>query len=87
MTVDNHGRCVHCDFDLNGERIYTHFLKEYGGDWQKALDAASMYGADPDRGRFGKEIYVKGYDTDGNKLPPYFQCPECGEKCYQKEKE
>lgn len=83
--IDDHGKCVHCDFDLNGERIYDYFLKKYEGDCQKVLDVASMYGAVPDRGRFGKEIYVKSYDTEGNKLPPYFQCPECGEKCYQKE--
>jgi hypothetical protein len=83
MTTEDHGKCVHCGFDLNGEFIYDYFLKWYGGDWQKAQADASMYGAGPGWGRFGKEIYMKGYDSNYNKLEPYFQCPECGEKCYE----
>ena len=84
MPTNDHGKCVHCDFDLNGEFIYDSFLKEYEGDWQKALDKASQYGAGPDNGRWGKEIYIRDYDKNYKKLPPYFQCPECGEKCYEK---
>ena len=75
--MDDHGSCPHCSFDLNGEWIYEHFLKEYEGDEEKALETASMYGASKGKGRFGKEIYVKSYDKDYNKLEPYFQCPEC----------
>lgn len=82
---DEHGSCVHCGYDLNGEYIYSYFLKEKEGDEVEALASAAMFGAGPDKGRFGKEIYVKGYDTEGRKLPPYFQCPECKKKCYEKE--
>jgi len=83
MSIENHGSCVHCNYDLNGEGIYACYYIKYDGDGAKALEKASMFGASKDKGRFGKAIYVKSYDTDGNKLPPYFQCPECGEKCYE----
>lgn len=84
MPTDDHGSCVHCGFDLNGERVFDHFLKMYGGDKIKALAVASMYGCREDFGRFGKEIYTKPYDNNWNKLPPYYRCPECGENCYEK---
>lgn len=87
MATDDHGSCLHCGSDLNGERVYDHFLKEYGGDWQKALAAASMYGCRKGYGRFSKSIYVTSYDTEGNKLPKYWKCPECGERCYERNKE
>jgi hypothetical protein len=48
----------------------------------KALAVASMYGCREGFGRFGKAIYIKRYDEDYNKLPPYYKCPECGEECY-----
>lgn len=77
-----HGSCVHCGFDLNGEWIYEYFRKEYEGDHTRALEVANMYGATQEEGRFSKAIYVKPYDENYNKLPPYFKCPECGGKCY-----
>lgn len=78
---NDHGQCLHCGLDLNGEWIYGYFLKE-SGDHTEALAKASMYGAKEGYGRFGRAIYVKDYDEDYNKLPPYFKCPDCGEKCY-----
>lgn len=86
MRSNDHGSCVHCNFDLNGEMIYDYFLEKYDGDWKSALATASMYGATKTTGRFGKEIYVKFYNTDGEKLEPYFMCPECKEKCYDANK-
>lgn len=81
MATDDHGHCKNCGFDLNGERVYDYFLREYG-DPVKALATASMYGCREGFGRFGKAIYVKRYDENYNKLPPYYICPECGEECY-----
>lgn len=78
--MDDHGTCPHCSADMNGERIYDHFLKEYEGNREKALETASMYGAGETNGRFGREVYVKPYDKNYNKLKPYFQCPDCGGK-------
>jgi len=85
LSADEHGSCLHCGFNLNGERIYDYFLSKHFGDKAKASEYAEMYGAKEGYGRFGYEIYVKSYDKDYKKLEPYFQCPECSEKCYQKE--
>ena len=83
MPTNEHGECNHCGYDLNGDWIYDYFLEYYGGGTAKAEHAASMYGASKGVGRFGKAIYVKEYDEDYNKLPSYYKCPECGEKCYE----
>jgi hypothetical protein len=72
MSVDDHGSCKNCGFDLNGERIYDQFLREYDGDVVKATEAASMYGCKEGWGRFGKEVYVKGYDEKGKSLPTWW---------------
>jgi len=80
MATDDHGSCKSCGFDLNGRRVFDHFLEEYGGDRVKALDAASMYGCREGCGRFGKQILWKeGY---GDGLPFKYICPECKEECY-----
>lgn len=82
MPTNEHGKCVHCDFDLNGEWIWEVGLRMEGTE--EGADAyASCYGASKGKGRFGKEIYVKPYDENYNKLEPYYECPECGEKCYE----
>jgi rubredoxin len=81
MATDDHGSCKNCGFDLNGERVYDYFLREEG-DPVSASAVASMYGCRKDYGRFGRAIYVKGYDENYNKLPPYWKCPECGKECY-----
>jgi rubredoxin len=82
MAADNHGSCKNCGFDLNGERVYDYFLREYSGDTKKAAETASMYGCREGYGRFGKEILIKSYDKDFKKLPSKFACPECREECY-----
>jgi len=80
MSTDDHKSCKNCGFDLNGERVFDHFLKEYNGDRVKALAVASMYGCREGFGRFGKAIYVKTYTDFGKKRE--WKCPECGEECY-----
>ena len=84
MGIDDHGSCVHCGTDLNGGYIYDTFLEKYGNPVD-ALAVASMYGARKGYGKWGREIYVKNYDKDWNKLPPYYICPDCGEKCYEQD--
>ena len=81
MAADNHGQCKNCGFDLNGERVFDFFLKEYEGDKVKALAVASMYGCKEGYGRFGKEILTKTYHEDGSKSRVYI-CPECRKECY-----
>lgn len=83
MSADNHGECIHCGLDLNGERVYDHFLREYNGDETKAAYVAEQYGCRKGYGRFGKAIYMKSYDDNYNKLPSYYMCPNCKEKCYE----
>lgn len=82
VNIDDHGSCKNCGFDLNGERVYDYFLREYDGDVVKATETASMYGCKEGWGRFGKEIYVKGYDENYKSIHPWWMCPECKEECY-----
>ena len=30
MATDDHGACKNCGYNLNGPRVYDHFLEEYG---------------------------------------------------------
>lgn len=81
MATDDHGTCKNCGYDLNGERVYDHFLKEYG-DPLKALSVSSMYGCRKGHGRFGKATLVKRYDEEYSELPSKWICPECRKECY-----
>ena len=80
MDADNHGSCKNCGFDLNNERVYDYFLRQYDGDTKKAAETADRYGCKEGYGRFGKEIYVKTY-TEHGKIREYI-CPVCKERCY-----
>ena len=82
MSVNDHGSCVHCGYDLNGGYIYDSFLEKYGNHVD-ALATASMYGAKKDYGRWGKSVYVTLYDGDtyANKRK-VFMCPKCRKECY-----
>ena len=79
----DHGFCFNCGTDLNGDWIWDVGFKKFGTE-KKADAYAKAYGAVKGFGRFGREIYVKPYDENGRKLPPFFMCPDCGEKCYEK---
>jgi len=82
LTINDHGFCFHCNADLNGDWVWDIGFKKYGTE-EEADKFAASFGAIKGFGRFGREIYVKGYDESYNKLPPYFKCPDCGEKCYE----
>ena len=81
MFIYDHGNCVHCGTDLNGDYIWEKGLELYGTE-KEADRYAEAYGARKGFGMFGREIYVKPYDSEYNRLTPYFKCPDCGEKCY-----
>jgi hypothetical protein len=80
MDIDDHGSCKNCGCDLNGERVYDYFLREYEGDIDRATEVASMYGCKEGYGRFGEAIYVTTYNEAGKTKS--WVCPECGEGCY-----
>ena len=80
MTIDDYGSCKECGFDLNGERVYDFFLREYEGDIVKATETASQYGCKEGYGRFGYALHVKTYTDHGKKTE--FICPVCREICY-----
>jgi len=65
--------CPKCKTNLKGELIYETFLKQYR-DEQKALDAAKMYGATKDNGKWGKEIGI--YDMNHDRIITW-RCPDC----------
>lgn len=83
-SVDDHGSCINCGVDLNGGYIYDTFYEKYGNH-EDALASASMYGAKKGYGKWGRQIYMKNYDKNYNKLPSYYICPDCGEKCYEQD--
>ena len=77
MSVNDHGNCPHCGYDLNGDYIYDTFLKMYNGDVDKALEVSSQYGASKGKGRWGKAVYMTSYSDGYTKKEKYWQCPEC----------
>ena len=72
---DQHGRCPHCDADMNGGSIWAHFLDETGGDPEEADFIAAMYGATREKGRWGRQI---GITPVGHDRVTDWQCPDCG---------
>lgn len=85
MSVDDHGSCLHCGFDLNGERIWDTFFKKERSE-EEATRIAEMYGASKGFGRFGKEIYYKYYEGEGyTDKKRVYVCPSCGKSCYDKD--
>lgn len=66
-----HGRCPNCNADLNGGSIWEYFYKKEG-DEKKADEIAAMYGADRNKGRWGREIGL----SDGDSVRQW-QCPDC----------
>jgi hypothetical protein len=69
--------CPDCKESLEGDLIYEHFLNEYGGDEEKALETAKNYGATKTEGRWGKEIGI--YDREKDRTIA-FQCPFCNHR-------
>jgi hypothetical protein len=84
LNINDHGFCLHCGSDLNGEFIWDKGFELHGTE-EEADKYADAYGAIKGFGRFGREILMKGYDENYNDLPTYFKCPDCGEKCYEQD--
>ncbi|MCK5021079.1 MAG: hypothetical protein KAS32_28975 [Candidatus Peribacteraceae bacterium] len=66
--------CPNCKVSLEEGLIYDHFLKEYGGDEERALKTASMYGATEIEGRWGRAIGL--YDLELDRTTRW-ECPDC----------
>ena len=73
--------CPGCKTDLAGGFIYDHFLAEYGGDDERALQTAAMYGASKGQGRWGREIAQ--YSVEEDRTIGY-RCPDCGHEWERK---
>jgi len=71
--MSENGHCPNCGTNLDGGSIYEHFLKEYG-DEKKALETAAMYGADKEKGQWGRQLAI--YDRDLDRTVAY-RCPDC----------
>ena len=67
--------CPHCNALLDDGDIYDRFLKEYGGDEEKALETAECYGWSKENPhRFSRAIGYYSLETDRTEF--YF-CPDC----------
>ena len=71
MTQDN--TCPNCKTDLQGEKIWDHFMQEYQ-DVEIADRYAAMYGADREQGHFSNIIGV--YDMELDRTTQWL-CPIC----------
>lgn len=73
MSTDDHGRCPHCDADMNGEYIWDTFAEKHGD--AEADRIAEMYGASKGHGRWGRQI--GRYCTERDRTIGH-TCPDCG---------
>ncbi len=71
---NEHGHCPNCNADLDGGSIWEHFFQETGSE-EKADRIAKMYGANRERGKFGRAIGL--YDRDKD-CTVGWKCPDCG---------
>ena len=67
--------CPGCGNDLSGGSIYEHFLEKYGGNKEKALETAALYGATAEEGDFGRQIGIYSMELDRT---THWRCPDCG---------
>ena len=66
--------CPGCSVNLSGGSIYEHFLKEYAGDKEKALETAALYGATETEGEWGRQIGISDMALD---RVVSWRCPDC----------
>jgi len=85
MALDDHGRCPHCDADLNGGSIWQTFydqamkgLKGRVPTEEEAAtladESAEMYGATRTSGQWGRKIGIYDMEKD---CTVEWQCPDC----------
>jgi rubrerythrin len=72
--TNEHGYCPNCNVDLDSDSIWEYFLKETGSETE-ADRIAEMYGANREKGRWGRTIAL--YDRDKDRTVAW-KCPDCG---------
>jgi rubrerythrin len=71
---NEHGHCPNCNADLDGGSIWETFYQLTGSE-EEADRKAEMYGANREKGRWGRTIAL--YDRDKDRTVAW-KCPDCG---------
>lgn len=72
--INDHGKCPHCNTDLNGGFIWATFFEKYGSE-EEADRVSEMYGASKGSGKWGRQIGI--YDLYKDRTVSW-RCPDCG---------
>jgi rubrerythrin len=72
--TNEHGYCPNCNADLDGGSIWETFYQLTGSE-EEADRKAEMYGANREKGRWGRTIAL--YDRDKDRTVAW-KCPDCG---------
>ncbi len=70
---NEHGHCPNCNADLDGDSIWETFFQLTGNE-EEADRKAEMYGANREKGRWGRTIAL--YDRDKDRTVAW-KCPDC----------
>jgi len=71
---NEHGYCPNCNADLDAGSIWETFYQLTGSE-EEADRKAEMYGANREKGRWGRTIAL--YDRDKDRTVAW-KCPDCG---------
>ena len=71
--TNEHGYCPNCNADLDGDSIWETFFQLTGNE-EEADRKAEMYGANREKGRWGRTIAL--YDRDKDRTVGW-KCPDC----------
>lgn len=71
---NEHGHCPNCNADLDGGSIWETFFQLTGSE-EEADRKAEMYGANREKGKWGRTIAL--YDRDKDRTVAW-KCPDCG---------
>ena len=71
--INDHGKCPHCNTDLNGGFIWDTFFERHGSE-EEADRISKMYGASKGNGKWGRQIGI--YDLDKDRTVSW-RCPDC----------
>ena len=71
---NEHGHCPNCNADLDGGSIWETFYQLTGSE-EEADRKAEMYGANREKGRWGRTIAL--YDRDKDRTVAW-KCADCG---------
>jgi rubrerythrin len=71
---NEHGHCPNCNANLDGGSIWGHFFQKTGSE-EQADKAAAVYGANREKGQWGRAIAL--YDRDEDRTVAW-KCPDCG---------